>query len=349
MQEWPASVDEKERTRRLIDLFTVSVLLDAGAGSTWKYKSHENGRYYTRSEGLAIASLEMFKAGMFSNDLDQPYQVNALALKKLTVEMIKHALQVTDSNPIDGLEGRADVLIKLGNCVGSRVKSRLFGDKSRPGGVVDFLIQHPTTFNKEGKPLIFTVPTLWNALMDGLGGVWPHGRTSVGGESLGDAWRYAPLRKHYEDQSYIDIVVFHKLTQWLTYSIMTPMIKLMGVVFAGTELLTGLPEYRNGGLLVDTGLISLRKSHVERGLATYGKTVREQAGVQNAEPVPMFEVGDQVIVEWRAITVVVLDELLTSVNEKLGLKGESQLTLGQLLEAGTWKVGTVLSLNRSNC
>lgn len=56
------SIDATEKCRRLIDLFLVSVLLDAGAGTNWSYKSTENGRVYRRSEGLAIASLEMFKS-----------------------------------------------------------------------------------------------------------------------------------------------------------------------------------------------------------------------------------------------------------------------------------------------
>lgn len=55
------NVDSTEKCRRLIDLFLVSVLLDAGAGTQWSYKSTENGRIYRRSEGIAVASLEMFK------------------------------------------------------------------------------------------------------------------------------------------------------------------------------------------------------------------------------------------------------------------------------------------------
>lgn len=45
----------------MIDLYLVSVLLDAGAGTEWSYKSRENGRVYRRSEGIAVASLELFK------------------------------------------------------------------------------------------------------------------------------------------------------------------------------------------------------------------------------------------------------------------------------------------------
>jgi hypothetical protein len=61
LSTWPSDVDSTERCRRLIDLFLVSVLLDAGAGTQWSYKSNENGRIYRRSEGIAVASLEMFK------------------------------------------------------------------------------------------------------------------------------------------------------------------------------------------------------------------------------------------------------------------------------------------------
>lgn len=45
----------------MIDLYLISVLLDAGAGTEWSYKSQENGRVYRRSEGIAVASLELFK------------------------------------------------------------------------------------------------------------------------------------------------------------------------------------------------------------------------------------------------------------------------------------------------
>jgi hypothetical protein len=62
LSTWPAEIDSTERCRRLVDLFLISVLLDAGAGTQWSYKSNENGRVYRRSEGLAIASLEMYKA-----------------------------------------------------------------------------------------------------------------------------------------------------------------------------------------------------------------------------------------------------------------------------------------------
>jgi hypothetical protein len=115
---------------------------------------------------------------------------------------------------------------------------------------------------------------------------------------------------------------------------MVPMTKLLNVHFAGAELMTGLPEYRNGGLLVDTGLLTLKKGDTERGLETYQR-VHTAKGV---EVVPTFEPSDDVVVEWRAVTVGFLDELLAAVNKGLGLEEEDKLSLAQMLEAGTWKV-----------
>ncbi len=139
-------------------------------------------------------------------------------------------------------------------------------------------------------------------------------------------------------QQWETIVPFHKLTQWLCYSLMAPMTKLMQIRFAGEDLLTGLPEYRNGGLLVDTGLLILKDVDSKRGLEAYRKNAL-LAGQPNMEVVPLFDAGDDVIVEWRALTVGFLDELLGEVNRMLGLTGKGDaLTLAQMLEAGTWKV-----------
>ncbi|KAK4943710.1 hypothetical protein LTR10_016807 [Elasticomyces elasticus] len=133
LQSWQSSIDNQERTRRLIDLFLVSVLLDAGAGTKWSYKSKESGKSYARSEGLAVASLEMFKAGAFSSDPDQPHQVDAAGLKKLTVDTLAKGLQVSESNPMSGLEGRAGLLIRLSTALEN---ADIFGVDGRPGNMI---------------------------------------------------------------------------------------------------------------------------------------------------------------------------------------------------------------------
>lgn len=138
-------------------------------------------------------------------------------------------------------------------------------------------------------------------------------------------------------QPWENIVPFHKLTQWLTYSLMVPMNKLLKVHFAGEHLMTGLPEYRNGGLFIDTGLLTLKPEDAKRGLAQYQKNAQVK-GQPNVEVVPMFAADDDVIVEWRAVTVGLLDELLKEVNTMLGLTDSDKLSLAQMLEAGSWKV-----------
>lgn len=172
--------------------------------------------------------------------------------------------------------------------------------------------------------------------MDGLGPIWPSSRTQVDGVSLGDAWQCYSMPSQ-SGKAWETIVPFHKLTQWLAYSLMVPMTKLMNVYFAGSELLTGLPEYRNGGLLVDTGLLSLKSDDMQRGLEQFQQNAHIK-GQQSMEVVPLFTASDDVIVEWRAATVGFLDDLRDEVNAQLGLRGPDALSLAQILEAGTWKV-----------
>lgn len=136
MATWPSSINAQERCRRLIDLFVVSVLLDAGAGQKWQYKSKESGRFYRRSEGLAVASLEMYKTGMFSSNPENPFQVDAGGLKKLSGEQIARGLQASDLNPIHGLEGRTALLLRLGDALRNK---EIFGADARPGNMLGML------------------------------------------------------------------------------------------------------------------------------------------------------------------------------------------------------------------
>lgn len=208
---------------------------------------------------------------------------------------------------------------------------------------------------------IVPLPTLWNLLMSGLAPIWPPSRTAINGISLGDAWPCSSMPQPATSPSgggagpsfspfpntstrsgpaaaWESILPFHKLTQWLTYSLMQPMQQLMKIHFAGQELLTGLPEYRNGGLFVDLGVMTLKNDDMIRGLQNY-KDYCIRTGDSGIEVAPMFEPSDDVIVEWRGATVGLLDRLCADVNQSLRneLAGH-ELTLPQLLEAGSWKV-----------
>ncbi|KAI1749143.1 hypothetical protein F4782DRAFT_317541 [Xylaria castorea] len=368
MSTFDATIDNTEKCRRLIDLFLVSVLLDAGAGTEWSFKSADSGKVYRRSEGLAIASLEMFKAGIFSGDPNNRYQVDKDGLRKLTVEQLAKGLQSRPGNEVAGLEGRAQLLLRLGDALAE--KKDFFGEAGRPGDMIDYLLAHPTT-QASSSPII-VLPVLWNVLMSGLAPIWPSSRTAINGVSLGDAWPCAampqvqqrnrttssgsspptfspfPSTTHSQagsgaTEAWEAILPFHKLTQWLTYSLMQPMQSVLKIQFAGTELLTGLPEYRNGGLFVDMGVLTLKDKDMERGLDHYKKH-SHRTGAKGVEVAPMFDPGDDVIVEWRGVTVGFLDKLCADVNVALreDLAG-GELTLAQLLEAGSWKGGRELA------
>lgn len=181
------------------------------------------------------------------------------------------------------------------------------------------------------------IPTLWNVLVDGLDSIWPASRTQIDGISLGDAWPCSSMPSTPRAQPWENIVPFHKLTQWLCYSLMAPMTRLLNVQFVGVELLTGLPEYRNGGLLIDTGLVTLKPADAKRGLDTYRNNAMVK-GQPCMEVVPLFTTDDDVVVEWRALTIGFLDDLHLEVNRLLNLKDPNKLSLAQMLEAGSWKV-----------
>ena len=294
----------------ILDLFVVAVLLDAGAGDQWKFQDPKTGKLFNRSEGLAIASLRMFEAGVFSEERNQMI-VDSKGLLKLTESDIIKGFQVTETNPLLGVKGRLELLHKLGKVIEAKSNDFFFtkDDKIRPGNLLFYLRQ-------QSKDNIVSINALWKVVMEGLGGLWPESRTKLDGQSLGDAWPCEAINA---------IVPFHKLSQWLTYSLMEPLEVIAGIKFTDVEKLTGLAEYRNGGLFIDLGIIKLHEDSRKSGMEP---TMNE----------PAFEAHSQVIVEWRALTVALLDRVADMVRNKLS-SSEEQLLLAKILEAGTWKAG----------
>jgi len=315
--------DAKESCKRLVDLFLVSVLLDAGAGNAWAYREVESGQRSSRSEGLGVASVHMFEHGLFSGDRNQPYRVDAGGLSRVTIDAIATEMQVTASNPMVGLEGRALLLMNLAKAL--KASPEFFGEEGRPGNIIDFLESQSILSNSEPKGRTVPIAALWHALLTGLNPIWPPSRTSLGGISLGDVWPCSALKvslgSNWKEGD--DLVPFHKLTAWTTYSLIEPMQKLLKWKFEGLEDMTGLPEYRNGGLLVDLGVLTLKPSLLP---------LDAKSGLPRVPP------SHPAIVEWRAVTVIQLDRIATSIRESLNLTPE-QLTLAQVLESATWKGG----------
>ncbi|KAL7416831.1 DUF1688-domain-containing protein [Mrakia frigida] len=316
------SLTPLEIAKRLLDLFVVSVLLDAGAGDLWKYTA-KSGEQVGRSEGLGVGSLEFFEKGGFSAIEGKKYEVNAAGLKALSVAKVGAALQVTDSNPMSGLEGRSQLLLNL--AVALEASPEIFGTgpEARPGNMLDFLSSSPS-FDQS-----VHVSSLWNIVMDGFGPVWPAARTKLDGVSLGDAWVCEALgeSRGAERTEENSIVPFHKLSQWLTYSLLEPIEKILGWKIEGRDDQTGLPEYRNGGLLIDLGFLTLKTSAF---------TPADFATSSSPSTIPRIEVSHGAVIEWRAVTVIALDKIAAALRVHLNAP---DLTTAQVLESATWKGG----------
>jgi hypothetical protein len=301
-----------DRARAQIDLALISVLLDAGAGPDWTYCEAGQGERpdhsYSRSEGLGVASFHAFMNGLFSSDPAQPLQADAQGLLAVTAERLGAAFQVAPGNPLVGLEGRAALLCRLGQAL--QDQPALFGQPGRPGHLFDLL-------TRQGQGAI-QAHDLLSVLLTGLAPVWP-AQNAIGKVALGDCWRHAAAGSE-EAGPGSGWMPFHKLSQWLTYSLLEPF-EWAGVQVNGLDALTGLPEYRNGGLFLDAGVLQFRDP---------------------AQANRLHAAGDELIVEWRALTVALLDELAPLVREQLGLSAE-QMPLACVLEGGTWAAGRALA------
>ena len=307
--QWP---DPVARARAEFDLAIVSVFLDAGAGPSWRYHDLKTGLAIGRSEGLGLASLAMFESGAFSAKPLEPLRVDADVLANLRVADLERGLQVSDANPLVGLEGRADLLRRLGALVAS--KPDVFGrfDTPRPGGLFDRLAPLPDN-------LQLPAATILSELLQQLGAIWPS-RLTLGGVALGDCWKHPALTT--EDAT-SGLMPLHKLSQWLAYSLIEPL-QTAGIRVTDIDGLTGLAEYRNGGLFVDGGVLTFRDAEDAR---------REH------------EVASSLVVEWRALTVALLDRVADGMRRRLGLDATS-LPLAKILEGGTWAAGRRLARER---
>jgi hypothetical protein len=293
-----ASSSNEDRLRASSELVITSVLLDAGAGPSWQYREAE-GQSFGRSEGLAVASYHLFLSGVLSSDGSA--RADAVGLGRFDAVALARAFQVTPENVLTGLEGRAHLLAKLGEVV-AKAPAYFDSESPRLGDLAIGLLRAASAGRLPASAVL-------SAVLGALGPIWP-GRESLAGKPLGDVWRHARF----------GLVPFHKLSQWLSYSLLEPL-EAAGLVIDGVDELTGLPEYRNGGLFLDSGVIELK----------------DPTASNVAHPV-----GSELVIEWRALTVALLDALAAEVRGKLGLSPE-ELPLARVLEGGSWRAGRALA------
>ena len=349
-----------EQARARFDLTVVSVLLDAGAGAQWRYVERagplpamalppqRQGRddllsmldqaaagrktdadapagapvpaavsaepaaahhTFGRSEGLGVASFRAFMAGAFSSVNGQPCRADAAALRMVDAAALRAIFQASPANPLVGLDGRAGLLARLGEAL--QAEANRDGLQARPGLIYDRVTAH-------GARTEVAAADVLKEVLRSFAPIWQSG-SKVMGLPAGDVWPHlwaGEATGHGPNPQTEGWVPFHKLSQWLTYSLLEPL-QWAGVKVTGLDALTGLPEYRNGGLLLDTGVI------VPRRPANLDRTWRP---------------ADEFIIEWRALTVTLLDELAVLVRQQLGVSAE-QMPLACILEGGTWAAG----------
>jgi hypothetical protein len=285
------------------------VLLDAGAGG-WSYKDAA-GKIATRSEGLALASFDMFLDGGFASEPEAPLTADVAGLKALDKRTLAAYFQVGPGNQLPGFDGRLGLLHKLAAAVQQHPK--IFGTGApRLGNLYDYLESHAGNGKLPARKIL-------GAVLDGLGGIWP-GRLTLAGANLGDVWRHGALPA---GDLGAGLVPFHKLSQWLSYSLVEPL-EEAGLEVGALDELTGLAEYRNGGLFIDLGLLTPKDPKL---LSTPLKP------------------GSEAVVEWRALTVVLLDRVATEVRRELGLSA-AELPLAKVLQGGTWTAGRKIAAER---
>lgn len=297
--------DAAARARAKFDLVILSVLLDAGAGPDWRYRDPRGGGTYGRSEGLAVASQRMFEAGAFSDRAAAPFRADAGTLAALEDQALVAGFQIDSANPMVGLDGRTALLRRLGTQAISRPDLFASADLPRPGGLYDILAAR-----SEGGRL--PAPYILELLLEALGPIWAD-RLVIDGVALGDCWRHPALKR---GDSTDGLVPLHKLSQWLAYSLIEPL-EEAGIEVVDVDGLTGLAEYRNGGLFVDCGVVRL---------------------TDPADAERTHHVSDPLIVAWRSMTVALLDRLAPKVRSLLGVSADN-FPLARMLEGGTWAAG----------
>src|SRR4029079_15734411 len=163
-----------------------ATVIRAGGGPGVLSVSRVSAEPIGRSEGLALASLVMFRDCEFSMWPSRPLRVDGSILAELTEANLIRGFQVSDENPLNGLAGRADLLRSLGRTV--LAAPEIFGrnDTPRPGGLFD----HLAALAQHGK---IAAPIILSEILTHLGPIWP-ARLTLGGVALGDCWKHSALK-----------------------------------------------------------------------------------------------------------------------------------------------------------
>ena len=294
-----------EQLREQVELIITSVLLDGGAGAAWSYYDENTKSHFSRSEGLAAASFNCYRRGFYSRFPDKPLYVDGLVLQSFSEKEFEDTFQLSEDNVLIGFANRVKLLKTLGTIIDTNPLFYRNG-MARLGHLADELLSLGTNNIVSTERIFSTLVTSFSAL-------WVQEDSSER-TLVGDVWRHKAVKS---DSNPLGLVPFHKILQWLTYSLLEPL-EHFGLKIVDTEKLTGLPEYRNGGLFIDSGVLKVKSMPLN------------QEGI---------DISSEFVIEWRALTIGLLDRLKPLVAELLMSDRCLDLTMGQLLQGGSWAAG----------
>ncbi len=309
MQEFSEKTENyshKEIIKAKLTLIIMNALLEGPSGIRWRYKIDK--KEYTRAEGQSMACFRMFMDGFFSNHVNKPLRVDGQKLKNITLDNLQKEFQSGENNLLIGMEERLKTLHNLGNLLENN--HEYFGNnQGHLGNLLDYILEISSCYNNT-----LSCANIFK-IMHGAFGSLLYNYATYEGMNLGDVWHYQPFGNNLSA-----FIPFHKRLQWITYSILEPLTE-QGLSISKISELTGLAEYRNGGLMLDSGLLELK----DHQLADLTHTL-----------------DSEVIIEWRALTIILLDKLAKIVAQKLG-KTMVEFPLARVLEGGTWLAGRELA------
>ncbi|WP_179959526.1 DUF1688 family protein [Pannonibacter tanglangensis] len=297
--------DVREMGRTAFDLAILAGLTGAEPGPDWIYREEVTGLPLARAEGLAVATLAMLAGGFFSAAPADPLRADAHALMRLDLAELAEGFQAGAANPLDGLAARAALLTRLGEATGLRPDLFASADEPRPGGLFDLLLDEAT----QG-PL--PASRLLDLLQDGLAPVLP-GSLTLDGLGLGDTGRHPRL---VTGDATTGLVPLHMRLQAIAWSLVEPL-AWAGLEVCDLDGLTGLADADTAGLFLDGGVLALRDPAAAAG-----------PHAPDAE----------LVVEWRALSVALLDRLAAHLRADMGATADT-LPIGCILEGGTAAAG----------
>lgn len=297
-----------EKLRRQFELIITSVLLDGGAGPRWQYYDKKTKTYLSRSEGLAVASFNCYWNGIYSPRSDNPFYVDGDVINSLTEQELYSQFQISDGNALVGFSSRIKLLKDLGIAIKSS-QSFFHNGSFRLGHLADEILSLASDN-------IISMSVLFEILTTNLAKLWV--REDLPKGVAGDIWHHTALESSTNP---LGLIPFHKILQWLTYSLLEPL-ENFGITVVDKTKLTGLPEYRNGGLLVDMDVLR----------------VITMPPIQET-----LDISSELVVEWRALTISILDKLKPIVETCLAIDQPIDLSMGQFLQGGSWSAGRKLA------